>query len=238
MPMKRIAPNMVRKHLVAFADLFNNYRITRPDNTEYIVPVKLATAEKILSMAKEPDEPRGRIKITLPIFGIVMAGMTFDSQRAKHPSHAITSNDKLSRIFQPIPYNISVELGILASKASELFNLLEQVLPFFQNHRMYPMIDFKFIDGSEIQHDVPVILDSASPEIKSDIGQNDENVFMANLSFTMKGWIHHSLYSEGNAKLIEYIDVDFEQYIDKKYEDYLITAETGGGINTVVTGFV
>lgn len=238
MALKQIAPNMVRKHLVAFADLFNNFKIKRADGSDYLIPVRLATAEKILSMANEPDDPRGRIRLTLPIFGIVMTGMSLDVTRAKHPSHSISSNDKLSRIFQPIPYNITVELGILASKASELFNILEQVLPYFQNHRFYPMIDFKFIDGSEIQHDVPVVLDTTSNEIKSEIGQNDENVFMANLSFTMKGWIHHSLYTEGTGKLIDHIDITYEQFIDTKYEQYSIVEGTGGTIETTVVGYV
>lgn len=244
-------PNMIKKYLVIFSDLFNRIEIPAADGSKLVVPIRLGTSETLFSMAAVLDENRNRIRYSLPMMGFSLTSMEFDSNRPQTMLNSLVSTDRLSQIRQPVPYNFNVDLFLLCNRASELFQIMEIILPMYQSSRSYPLIEYKFTDGSSVCRDVIIELTSPSFEINGDVAGGEEKVFSSTLSFKMQGWLHNSYVTEGNS-YIENIDIQYEEQVsalyenltNKPYVDVVVSSEfahnnidlqSGGAISNTIT---
>jgi hypothetical protein len=147
----------------------------------------------------------------------------------------------------PVPYDFSVTVSFWSKKVSMLLDMVEQVIPSYRQMRSYPLIEFKFSDGSQIQRDIPVILNTTDITIGNEWQSDEVQLFEASLSFTCKGWIYPSIFkadttSGGNAGgtiigersdglyYIEHINVEYDNWVGttfERMEDISIDFETG-----------
>jgi hypothetical protein len=211
-------PNMVKKYLVAFSDLFNKIELPTADGSTMVVPIRMGTTEALFAMAQVLDEDRNRVRYSLPLLGFSLSSMEFDTNRPQSMMHTLASADKTSQIRQPVPYNFNVDLFLLCARASELFQILEIILPQYQSSRSYPLIEYKFKDGSTVCRDVPIELVSPSFDIVGDLSGGDQKVFSSTLGFKMQGWLHQS-YLQDSVPYIKTIDLTYEDRITVAYED-------------------
>ena len=184
-----------KKILIAMVDLFNEIKVQKridknsDDFEDVIIPVYLGSTEKLITRLSGEYG----IKQHLPSIGIQVTSMDFDEGRHMSPIHKIMNDDKGQFVFNPVPYNYTIDVHLIAAKESQLFELIEQIVPLYQKARYYPLVEFKFNDGDTIQRDLAVELTSTPISLSDvDIGKEDQQVFEATLSFIVKGWVYGS----------------------------------------------
>ena len=114
---------------------------------------------------------------------------------------AITSRRSIK---QQVPYNINMQLNIMAKNQDDGLQILEQILPYFQPEYT---LSIKPIDEMQsFKQDVPIILNSVSFDDQYEGDFNSRRVLIYTLDFTMKMSFYGSLV---NPKVIREINIDF-----------------------------
>ena len=224
-------PENSRKVLVAVADLFNEifvlHRKKTPPNTEAKVSLTLATTEKLITFLSKDD----KTKLVLPAMGLDIISTDLDEERIMNPANRIING--IQYVLQPVPYNYTIDLAILGNRSSQVFELLEQIIPFFQKARYYPLKDFVFSDGSIIKRDLAVELVATPLDLQvTEIVLGEQQVHQCTLSFIAKGWVYgtNPTLADTNNGLVPItsINIDFQNEFNQAFESLEIGVETGG----------
>ena len=139
-----------RKSIIAFGTVFNNIVVKRKDpnrkskdNLEaYKVPIQYGPYQKYLAMiAAEPTPQRQEFQISMPRLSFEIKGLEYDSGRKMVPTQFSRTvpkegTDAEGRPVQysqylPVPYNLNIEMSILAKNQDDGLQILEQILPNF-----------------------------------------------------------------------------------------------------------
>lgn len=98
----------------------------------------------------------------------------------------ITASTVTSRksIKQQTPYNINMQLNIMAKNQDDGLQILEQILPYFQPE--YTVAIKPIDDMPTFKQDVPIILNSVSFDDQYEGDYNSRRVLIYTLDFTMK----------------------------------------------------
>ena len=122
-------------------------------------------------------------------------------QQIDTPATAITSRRSIK---QQVPYNINMQLNIMAKNQDDGLQILEQILPYFQPD--YTVTIKPIDDMQSFKQDVPISLNSVSFDDQYDGDYNSRRVLIYTLDFTMKMSFYGSLL---NPKVIREINIDF-----------------------------
>lgn len=128
------------KALAGFITLFNNVKIRREDGTIHKVPLKYGNRTKYLKyieQLKNVEYSQAQVRRKLPLMSFQIIDLEYDGDRQKskiQPIKFINPDDRSTvvKLFQPTPYNITVDLTIIARKESEALQVFEQIVPYFQ----------------------------------------------------------------------------------------------------------
>jgi len=247
-------PHMTKKIIVAFSDMFNKVYINVARNngtlTESLVPILFASHEKMIAYLTHLDDTRQKTRITLPAMGFTLTSMDLDEERILNPVYKIMGQTREQYIFQPVPYNYTFDLSVYARYVGTLFDIVESVVAKFQQARNYPFVEFRFIDGSYIQRDLPVVLNATSLNFTTeDVGEEDERIIKTDITFIAKGWVYHSIpnvtvststvpvwsstrtYAKG-----EVVSYNGKLYVSKKNNNTNQNPATAGGWWSETTG--
>ena len=163
----------LRKIIIAFGTIFNNIHIHRKDSNGKVVqslkvPLAYSPKEKFIArLDQQPDLVQDRrIAVTLPRMGFEISGLSYDPSRKLNRMGQIkkvraTSTDGkvMNKQFNPVPYNISMNLYSFTSSAEGGLQIVEQILPFFQPDYT---VTIRAIPNMNIVRDVPIILNSVN----------------------------------------------------------------------------
>ena len=243
----------IRKVIVSFGTMFNNINLVRKDSSGNIsqsmkVPLAYGPREKFLVRLREDADLSKTVAITLPRIGFEIANLSYDPTRKlnrvqKFKKVKGSKASQLDTQFMPVPYNIDIELYVMAKQSDDALQIVEQILPYFQ-----PDYTFTINDQPDmgIKRDVPIILNSISYE---DTYQGDfttRRALIYTLSFTAKFYLYGPVTS---SKVIKTVQVD--QYTDlqdtspKREQRYKVTpkpesaeADDDFGFNETTSFFV
>lgn len=228
-------PRTIEKMFVVMMDLLNNVYVDGKNSSNVIVPtlvpIRVTTSSKIITFWRTDS-----INTVVPIISIEMNNLAFDESRAQVFPVSLKSRYDGNLTFTPVPYNYDFTVSIFTKKVSMLFDIVEQIIPKFRTMRAYPMLEFKFIDGSEISRDIPITLNSTGIEVQSEWQKDDVQLYYASLGFQLKGFLYHSFVengtvigSKGNIKYIEDINIQFHNETCYKFETLTMfeTFQTG-----------
>ncbi len=196
-----LVPNTTRKILVATADNFNDEILYTRDASGNQVATKIplfigSTDKRIQREAAGGDE----VDMFLPAIGLNITSIDLAEDRIQHNSNVIHSADGAEYTFAPFPIDYTIDVGLMAKKESELFQMIESIVPKYQKARYYPFIEFKFTDGSQIKRDIPIILTTSTIDLQEiDIGREERKIFRATLIMTIKAWIHKLVNTNGTG---------------------------------------
>jgi hypothetical protein len=206
----------IRKVVVAFGTMFNNIQVVRKDNTGKIVqsmkvPLAYGPRQKFLvRLAEDPDLSK-QVAVSLPRIGFEIGGLSYDSarklnrvQRFKKVKGA--NAKQLDSQYMPVPYNLELELYILAKNSDDALQIVEQILPYFQPDYSVTLNDIPEMDN---KRDVPIILNSISYEDDYDGDFASRRSLIYTLNFTAKFYLYGPVTS---SKVIKTVQVD--QYTD------------------------
>jgi len=208
----------IRKVIVSFGTMFNNINLVRKDNSGNIsqsmkVPLAYGPREKFLVRLNEDADLTKQVAITLPRIGFEIQNLEYDSgrklnrvQRFKKVKGA--NAKQLDAQYMPVPYNLAIELYVMAKQSDDALQIVEQILPYFQPDYTLTINDNVAMDS---KRDVPIVLNSISYEDNYQGDFTTRRALIYTLSFTAKFYLYGPVTS---SKVIKTVQVD--QYTDSE----------------------
>jgi FlaG/FlaF family flagellin (archaellin) len=177
-----------------------------------------------------------------------MTGLEYDVSRkqqslVKNFGYNNTTG-KINSQYAPIPYNFNFTLSLYVRNQEDGTQILEQILPFFTPDFT---VTVDLIPSMDQKYDMPIILNSVSPEIDYEGDMLTTRTIIWTLDFTVKGYIFPPVNTSG--KIIKQANTNIlidsqSRQAQQVYVDYangigvFTTGETVRVAKRGVTGFV
>jgi len=208
----------IRKIIIAFGTTFNNIQLVRKDNDGNItqsmkVPLAYGPQQKWLVRLNEDADLSKQVAITLPRIGFEIQNLSYDPARKlnrvqKFKKIKTGKSNTLESQFMPVPYNLSVQLYVMAKQSDDALQIVEQILPFFQPDYTLTINDMADMG---IKRDVPIVLNSISYEDNYQGDFETRRALIYTLDFSVKFYLYGPVTS---SSVIKTVQVD--QYADIK----------------------
>ena len=226
---------IIRKTVIAFGTLFNDIHVRHDDQagnplSEIKVPIAYGPRQKFLARIQQQPELNKATQITLPRMSFEITSIQYDSSRKAGITQTFKApnkdnNDKLTKVFMPVPYNLGFELNILVKLQDDGLQILEQILPFFQPAFT---LSIDLVKSIGEKRDVPMVLNNISQQDDYEGDFSTRRALIYTLSFTAKSFMfgHISNTPEG---LIRKVQLDY--YSDsntrtaKRVQRYTVAAK-------------
>ena len=197
----------IRKVVVAFGSMFNDILLTRYSKdglTAYEitkVPLSYGAKEKYLVRLQSDPTLTKSIATTVPRMSFDLVGMSYDTTRKQQTTlqNFGMSSGSFRSQYVPIPYNFDFNLSIYVRNTEDGTQILEQILPFFTPDFT---VTIDFIKEMDQVYDMPVILNSVSPEVDYEGDFMNTRLIIWNLTFTAKGYIWPPVSANNSSKYI------------------------------------
>ena len=245
----------LRKIVVAFGTIFNNINIQRKDSSGNVVqsikvPLAYSPKEKFIArLDQQPDlvEDR-RVAVTLPRMGFEISGINYDPSRKlnrlgtiKKVRSSATDGKVMNKQFNPVPYNINLNLYSFTASAEGGLQIIEQILPFFQPDYT---VTIRTVPSLNLVRDVPIILNNVNYEDTYSGDFTTRRAVVYTLGFTAKTYLYGPISQQKVIKETQadlYTDTDTTS---KREERITITpnpttadADDDFGFTTTITSF-
>lgn len=207
---------IIRKTIIAFGTLFNDIHIRHKNSDNDIisdmkVPLAYGPIQKFLARIEQQSDLNKPIQITLPRMSFEMVSISYDPTRKSGITQTFKTIDntdqKLKRVYLPVPYNIGFELKILTKINDDALQIVEQILPYFQPAFT---LTVDLVDSIGELKDIPIVLDNVSFEDDYEGDFSTRRSLIYTLSFTAKTSIFGPISdsSDGDG-LIRKVQVDY-----------------------------
>tara|TARA_B100000287_G_scaffold331699_1_gene316611 strand:+ start:11484 stop:12548 length:1065 start_codon:yes stop_codon:yes gene_type:complete len=207
---------IIRKTIVSFGTLFNNIEIQHKDKAGSVVsvvkvPISYGPQQKFLARVTEGRDYQGGVAkaLTLPRMSFEVIGMNYDSTRkvsTMQTFKAVNKNtNKMIKGYMPVPYNINMQMSILAKLNEDAIQILEQILPYFQP-AFNLTIDLVSIIGEK--RDMPITLEGISMEDNYEDDYLTRRALIYTLNFTCKTFLFGPINNSSEG-LIKKVQTDF-----------------------------
>ena len=206
----------IRKIIVAFGTTFNNIQLVRKNNDGDIiqsmkVPLAYGPQQKYLVRLNEDADLSKQVAITLPRIGFEIQNLSYDPGRKlnrvqKFKKIKSGKSNTLDTQFMPVPYNLSIQLYVMAKQSDDALQIVDQFLPFYQPDYTLTVNDMADMG---IKRDVPIVLNSISYEDNYQGDFETRRALIYTLDFTAKFYLYGPVTSQGVIKTVQ-----VEQYAD------------------------
>lgn len=228
----------IRKIVVAFGSMFNDILLTRYSNDGSTaheitkVPLNYGPKEKYLVRINSDPSLTKSIATTVPRMSFNLEGMAYDTSRKQQTTlqNFGFSSGTFKTQYTPVPYNFDFSLSIYVRNTEDGTQILEQILPFFTPDFTVTM---DFISSMDQVYDMPVMLNSVSPEIDYEGDFLNTRLIIWNLTFTAKAYIWPPVKTPSAGKMITQANVNI--YTDSTNLDaqkVYVNFATGTGVYT------
>ena len=226
-----------RKSILAFGTLFNNIVIKRKTSDRndgsleaLKVPIQYGPYQKYLAMiAAEPTPERQSMQITLPRMSFEIKGLNYDPSRKLVPTQMarITppkGKDEEGRPVQysqylPVPYNLEIEMSILAKNQDDGLQILEQILP---NFHPSLNVSIEVIDQTKEERDIAVVLNGVGYTDDYEGDYSQRRTIIWTLNFTVKTYLFGPVDA---ARDIRKVTLDYRTDIVRRPAELRYSAE-------------
>ena len=229
-----------RKTIIQFLDVFNDIKVARYEKdgvtvSEYIeVPVKLAVKEKTWYWLNQRKDDQ-----MLPMINAWVSSIDYATERIVNSNHRISysadgdTND-VSSALSPIPYNMTFTLNIWSLHMSDMDQILEQLLPWFN-----PFIYIKMnIPELGCSYDMKVIFQSCTPEVSLEMADEDYRVLNYTLDFVVETYLFKPISSSGTIdKIIASYYTNEDVFQSRSFTSTTVSAAPSGGIRNLIIGW-
>ena len=202
----------IRKVIVAFGTTFNNIQLVRKDNSGEVkqsmkVPLAYGPRQKWLTRLNEDADLSKTVAVTLPRIGFEIQNLSYDANRKlnrvqKFKKVKGANSTQLDTQFMPVPYNLSIQLYVMAKQSDDALQIVEQILPYFQPDYTLTINDMADMG---IKRDVPIILNSIGYEDNYQGDFETRRALIYTLDFTAKFYLYGPVTS---SKVIRTTKVD------------------------------
>lgn len=167
------------------------------------VPITYGPKQKWLYIVDQNPDDR-KVGILLPRMSFEMINMTMDPTRKLNPIHknlrVSDDKNKLWNQFVPVPYTVSWELAIMSKNTDDACQIVEQILPFFNDDFNFTM---DLIPEIGKKYDIRINLISTNLNDAWDGAFDQRRVMIWTLNFEMKCWFFGPVQKTGVIKRIQ-----------------------------------
>ena len=227
--------NTTRMYTVAVGSIFNGIRIEREDRAGNVlgtipVPLTYSEKEKFMRRANEISSIDDEVKVqeTLPRMGFELLSFDPAPNRKTNTMNKIsnTTGSQGKFMFNRVPYDFQFAVYIAARRIDDALRIVEQILPYFSpelNVRLNTMKDFP-----EMVDDIPIVLDSARPDINAGGTFDGRRVVLWEIQLTLKGFLYCNVRDRDMIRktIVELSDSDLNTFYEG-YMSYLDPLYTG-----------
>jgi hypothetical protein len=220
-----------RKSILAFGTVFNNIIVKRkkagvdePTGKQaieaYKVPIMYGPYQKYLAIiAAEPNPERQRVQISLPRISFEIKGLNYDGSRKLAPTQfAKTQPTKGPGVkqpvqysqFLPVPYNLEIEMAIIAKNQDDGLQIIEQILPAFQPSLN---VSIEVIDVTHEERDIAIVLNGIGYTDDYEGDYTTRRTLIWTLNFTVKTYLFGPVTAQ---KDIRKVTIDYRTDLDIK----------------------
>ena len=132
-----------------------------------------------------------KISTVLPRMSFLITGMAPDQNRKTNPVQQINAfsetDETITFIYQPVPYNFTIDLVIWAKNFDDLLQVVEQASTFFNPHHI---LTIKELPELGIEREIPIVLNETSFELETDMDVETDRTLTATMNFTLKGFLY------------------------------------------------
>ena len=206
----------IRKVIIAFGTTFNNIQLVRKDNAGNIkqsmkVPLAYGPRQKWLVRLDENVDLSKTVAITLPRIGFEIQNLSYDPTRKlnrvqKFKKVKGTNDDRLDSQYMPVPYNLNLQLYVMAKESDDSLQIVEQILPYFQPDYTLTIND---MTDMGIKRDVPIVLNNTTYEDNYQGDFETRRALIYTLDFTAKFYLYGPVTSQSVIKTVQ-----VDQYTD------------------------
>ena len=197
--------NAIRNQTIVFMSLFKNMKVvdttddadgTLSSSKETDIDIVYAARErKLIEQTYEFLTPDAMYDTKVPRFSVSITSINYDPTRALnfYRTRRIKQNSQLYNDRMPVPYDIGINLSILAKYEGHIFQIAENIVPFFA-----PYILVKMKENITYLHEVPRELridfdGTINKDIPIQWADTERRTVMGDLNFVIKGWIYKPL---------------------------------------------
>ena len=205
----------IEKILIGLIDMFNNMYVNKYDDmnrTTYSRSAKIpiithnnANFTNFWSSTQYKQQT-----IPYPIGAIRFVSNAPDPSNRPQPTYAreifSRSADRWIRDIQPTPYTFQFELQFQADNISDIFQIKENIEPYFNEYRTIVIKEWDF--APEIPRPVVVVINSNTTELNEEISDSDaqQQVYKVTYPITCYG-VYHRPYE--TPEMIKYAEMNF-----------------------------
>lgn len=205
----------IEKILIGLIDMFNNMYVNKYDDmnrTTYSRSVKIpiithnnANFTNFWSSTQYKQQT-----VPYPIGAIRFVSNSPDTSNRPQPTYAreifSRSADRWIRDIQPTPYTFNFELQFQADNISDIFQIKENIEPYFNEYRTIVIKEWDF--APEIPRPVVVVINSNTTEMNEEITDADaqQQVYKVTYPIACYG-VYHRPYE--TPEMIKYAEMNF-----------------------------
>ena len=199
---------------MSFGTLFNDIKIKHKDNAGddfsiLTVPIAYGPVQKFLARIEQVPDLKKRVAITLPRMSFEMTGIQYDASRKSSTMQTFKtidrSNNEMTKVFMPVPYNVNIRLSIMAKLNEDALQIVEQILPYFQPHFN---LTVDLVSSIGEKRDIPMILERITMDDQYEGDFTTRRILIYTLDFTAKTYLFGPV-GNGNEALIKQVQVDY-----------------------------
>jgi hypothetical protein len=229
-----------RKTLIQFLDTMADLKVARytPDGQsieKYVeVPIKLAIKEKAYLWLNERKDDQMLPMITAWITSIDYAADRQTNAFFEMCKYSSDVTMEYEKFLAPVPYNLGLTMNIWTLHMVDIDQIMEQILPFFAPHIFIRVA----IEDLGIEFDVKVIFRSCTPEVSTELSDDQYRVINYAIDFELQTWFFKPLdISSLIGKIYASLMPDKEAF-DAYVSDTTSTFSSGasGGVSFVLSG--
>jgi len=198
-----------------FGTLFNNINVRKTNNSGEIVsvvkvPLRYGPTQKFLARLNQaPEDLNNPIQITLPRMSFEMTSLYYDAKRKASTTVSFLVPDEtgngIKKSFLPVPYVIGYNLYIMTKLTDDIWQIIEQILPYFTPSHS---LTLNVVPDINEKKDIYYTLNSI--DINEDYeGDFSERVtFIYTLAFTADAWFYKPI-TDNDVDIIENVSIGF-----------------------------
>lgn len=208
----------IKKVLSTFGALFSDVTVEAGTGKIIKVPLHLSQKQKFIEVLANNEDVRNMYTdITLPVMGFEITNYMYTPEKMTNPvniQHSIGVNADQKFMFTSVPYTVGIELYVACSTLDELYQIIEQVLPFFSPQLTITINDKELYN---LKTNITFDLTAVSQEIQYESSFDDKRIIMGNFSFNVHTKFHSNPRSLTRIKdvIINMSEKDHEESFSK-----------------------
>lgn len=231
--------DLMRKYIVVFGKTFDNTTITRessngsPSTAVIKVPLEYAPKDKMfVRLTSDPNLDRPDASLLPRMSFAISGGLKYDGQRqltstGRDVQRNAANVNNFHTLYNPIPFDIPIDLYIYAKFQQDSNKILEQILPFF-TPEFTPTVEL--IPDMNLRRDIPIIMGSPSLQDTFDGKFPDRRLLIWTIPFTMKAYFYGPIIDRPMIKFVK-----TNVYADRQYSHIGIGAPLSAYCNSTQT---